>query len=180
MKQKGTAYILWIFLGLLGFHKFYLGKIGWGILYLFTLGIFGIGWLIDLFTLGNQVDVYNMTFQTLHQGATNVNISQSQQFYQPQMGYQPQPQQFYQPQQQMYQQPQQYGQPNQSVSQPIEQVAPAETVTSIQPDEQQKALNQGQGGVSKVEQLRSIKALLDSGILSQEEFETEKQKILNS
>lgn len=178
MKSKGTAYILWFFLGAFGFHKFYLGKIGWGILYLFTLGIFGIGWLIDLFTLGNQVDVYNMTFQTLHQGATNVTVSQSQQFYQPQMGYQPQ--QFNQPQQPMHQQPQQYGQPNQSVSQPVTQVAPTETVTPLQPEGQQKALNQGQEGVNKVEQLRSIKSLLDSGILSQEEFETEKQKILNS
>ena len=30
-----------------------------GVLYIFTLGIFGIGWIVDLFTLGNQVDLYN-------------------------------------------------------------------------------------------------------------------------
>ena len=60
MKSKGIAYILWILGGLLGFHKFYLEKIGMGLLYLFTAGILGIGTLIDLFTLGNQVDIYNL------------------------------------------------------------------------------------------------------------------------
>lgn len=32
-------------------HKFYEGKKGMGILYLFTAGLFGIGWIIDLITL---------------------------------------------------------------------------------------------------------------------------------
>ena len=59
MKSKGVAYLLWFFLGFFGAHKFYLGKVGMGILYLFTLGLLGIGWFIDLFTLGTQVDVYN-------------------------------------------------------------------------------------------------------------------------
>lgn len=59
MKSKGVAYLLWFFLGILGVHKFYLGKVGMGILYLFTFGLLGIGWFIDLFTLGTQVDIYN-------------------------------------------------------------------------------------------------------------------------
>ena len=59
MKSKTTAYLLWFFLGIFGVHKFYLGKIGMGILYLFTAGFFGIGLLIDLFTLGGEVDTYN-------------------------------------------------------------------------------------------------------------------------
>lgn len=59
MKSKTTAYLLWLFLGVFGVHKFYLGRIGMGILYLFTAGFFGIGLLIDLFTLGNEVDTYN-------------------------------------------------------------------------------------------------------------------------
>lgn len=62
MKSKSTAYILWFFLGLFGAHKFYLEKTGMGILYLFTFGLFGIGLLIDLFTLGSQVDTYNALF----------------------------------------------------------------------------------------------------------------------
>lgn len=61
MKSKLTAYLLWFFLGLLGIHKFYLGKTGMGILYILTGGIFGFGMLIDLFTLGGQVDTYNAT-----------------------------------------------------------------------------------------------------------------------
>lgn len=38
---------LCLFLGWAGAHKFYAGKMGMGILYLFTLGLFGFGWIID-------------------------------------------------------------------------------------------------------------------------------------
>ncbi len=54
-KQTWIAYLLWFVFGLFGGHKFYLGRIGMGVLYLFTGGIFMIGWLIDLFTLPDQV-----------------------------------------------------------------------------------------------------------------------------
>lgn len=63
MKSTTTAYLLWFFLGAFGAHKFYLNKIGIGVLYFFTGGIFGIGLLIDLFTLGGQVDSANMMMQ---------------------------------------------------------------------------------------------------------------------
>ena len=63
MKKKSTAYLLLIFFGGLGIHKFYLGKTGMGILYIFTGALFGIGWLVDLFTLGGQVDKYNAGVQ---------------------------------------------------------------------------------------------------------------------
>lgn len=64
MKSKTIAYVLWFFFGLLGIHKFYLGKIGWGLLYMFTGGLLGIGWFIDLFTLGGQVDSYNALYMS--------------------------------------------------------------------------------------------------------------------
>ncbi|HIT34056.1 MAG TPA: TM2 domain-containing protein [Candidatus Faecousia intestinigallinarum] len=47
-KNKITALLLCIFLGWLGIHRFYVGKIGTGLLYLFTGGLFGVGWLIDI------------------------------------------------------------------------------------------------------------------------------------
>lgn len=40
--------LLCIFLGEFGVHHFYAGRIGKGILYLLTLGLFGIGWIIDI------------------------------------------------------------------------------------------------------------------------------------
>jgi len=47
-KSKTVALLLCIFLGGVGAHKFYVGKVGMGILYLLTVGFFGIGWLIDI------------------------------------------------------------------------------------------------------------------------------------
>lgn len=46
-KSKVIARLLCFFLGRLGVHRFYVGKIGTGVLYLFTGGIFGIGALVD-------------------------------------------------------------------------------------------------------------------------------------
>ena len=50
-KNKWVALLLCIFLGLVGGHKFYEGKGGIGILYIFTAGLFGIGVLIDFIVL---------------------------------------------------------------------------------------------------------------------------------
>jgi len=70
-KSVGLAYVLWIFLGTFGIHKFYTGQKNMGILYLvltitgiitsfigiglFVLAAVGILLLIDLFTLPGQV-----------------------------------------------------------------------------------------------------------------------------
>ncbi len=45
--DKWVAFFLCLFLGVFGAHKFYEGKVGAGILYLFTAGLFGFGWFID-------------------------------------------------------------------------------------------------------------------------------------
>lgn len=50
-KNKWISFLLCFFLGYFGAHKFYEGKIGTGILYLFTCGLFCIGWLIDTIVL---------------------------------------------------------------------------------------------------------------------------------
>ncbi|XOF34906.1 MAG: NINE protein [Candidatus Electrothrix sp. YB6] len=44
------GYILWIF-GFMGMHRFYYGKQISGTVYFFTLGLLGIGWIIDLFLI---------------------------------------------------------------------------------------------------------------------------------
>lgn len=61
MKDKGIAYLFWAacLVGFCGLHRLYIGKIGTGLLWLFTAGLLGIGQLIDLFTLGGQVRQVN-------------------------------------------------------------------------------------------------------------------------
>jgi len=48
--RKTIGYILWIF-GFIGAHRFYYGKPLSGTLYFFTLGLLGIGWIIDFFLI---------------------------------------------------------------------------------------------------------------------------------
>jgi TM2 domain-containing membrane protein YozV len=54
------AWILLVFLGFFGVHRMYMGKWLTGILYLFTFGLFGVGYLFDLWTLNEQIDEVNM------------------------------------------------------------------------------------------------------------------------
>jgi TM2 domain-containing membrane protein YozV len=53
------TWILLTFLGLFGIHRFYMGKWLSGIVYLLTGGIFGLGYLYDLWTLNDQVSLIN-------------------------------------------------------------------------------------------------------------------------
>jgi TM2 domain-containing membrane protein YozV len=48
--SKTIGYILWLF-GFTGSHRFYYGKPVTGTLWFFTLGLLGIGWLIDVFLI---------------------------------------------------------------------------------------------------------------------------------
>ena len=45
-----VGYILWIF-GFIGSHRFYFGRPISGTIYFFTLGLFLIGWIVDLFLI---------------------------------------------------------------------------------------------------------------------------------
>lgn len=53
------AWILLIFLGLFGIHRMYMGKWVTGIIYLLTLGLFGFGYIYDLWTLNDQITLIN-------------------------------------------------------------------------------------------------------------------------
>jgi len=53
------AWVLLTFLGVFGIHRFYQGKIGTGLLYLFTLGFCGIGVIYDYWTLNDQLSQRN-------------------------------------------------------------------------------------------------------------------------
>jgi TM2 domain-containing membrane protein YozV len=54
-----VAWILLTFLGLFGVHRMYMGKWFTGIVYLLSLGLFGLGYLYDYWTLNRQVDTLN-------------------------------------------------------------------------------------------------------------------------
>lgn len=59
-KNYTVAWILLTFFGWLGLHRFYQGKVGTGILYLLTLGLFGIGIVYDWCTLNAQLSEINL------------------------------------------------------------------------------------------------------------------------
>ena len=61
MKDKTIAYLLWAasLLGICGLQRIYVGKYGTGFLYLFTLGLCGIGQLVDLFLVPGMVEDAN-------------------------------------------------------------------------------------------------------------------------
>lgn len=50
-KSKWVSFFLCLFLGYLGIHKFYEGRVLLGLVYLFTVGIGGIGVIVDLIIL---------------------------------------------------------------------------------------------------------------------------------
>jgi TM2 domain-containing membrane protein YozV len=61
MKSKSTAFLLTLLgiIGIAGIQYFYLGKPMKGLLWLFTIGLLGLGTLIDIFTIGTAVETHN-------------------------------------------------------------------------------------------------------------------------
>ncbi len=54
-----VAWLLLVFVGYFGIHRMYMGKWLTGILYLCTVGLFGIGYIYDLWTLNDQITLIN-------------------------------------------------------------------------------------------------------------------------
>lgn len=65
MKSKSTAFLLTLLgiIGIAGLQYLYLGKPLKGLLWFFTLGVFGFGTLIDIFTIGSAVETYNVNVE---------------------------------------------------------------------------------------------------------------------
>jgi len=53
------AWVLLTFLGFLGLHRFYMGKVGTGVLYLLTFGLLFVGVIYDWWTLNEQLSSVN-------------------------------------------------------------------------------------------------------------------------
>ncbi|MGB5685812.1 MAG: TM2 domain-containing protein [Candidatus Electrothrix sp.] len=66
-----VGYILWIF-GFMGMHRFYYGKPISGTVYFFTLGLLGIGWIVDLFLIPGMDREADLRFTP---GPNNYNIA---------------------------------------------------------------------------------------------------------
>lgn len=192
MKDKTVAGLLCFFLGELGIHRFYLGQTGRGILCIvisvictvtsfFFVGL--IGWIIfGIVLLVEAIIFWTMDEAMFHQkyDSTPRYGAPASGFYQPnqypgngypQQGYLQQgyPRQGY-PQQGYPQQgyPHQ-GYVQQSYQQPVYQ-APAPA-----PQPQAKAGN----AEIRAQKLAELKKLRSAGVLSLEEYEKRKQKILN-
>lgn len=59
-RSKWMTFVLCFLFGTFGIHRFYVGKTGTGLLYFFTFGLAGFGWLIDLIMIltGSFNDVH--------------------------------------------------------------------------------------------------------------------------
>ena len=68
---KSIGYLLWIF-GFIGAHRFYYGRPISGTIYFFTLGMLGIGWIVDLFLIPGMDRDADVRFQS---GALDYNLA---------------------------------------------------------------------------------------------------------
>lgn len=82
VNKVANAYILWLgcLLQLNGLHRLYNGKIGTGLLWLCTFGLFGVGQLLDLVLIPSMVDEYNTKLRT-KMGISTAGVPLSQSVY---------------------------------------------------------------------------------------------------
>lgn len=71
VKSRQTYLLLCIFGGLVGLHHFYLLKFGKAFLYMFTMGLFMIGWIRDMIFANQDVDCYNASRGFVNTNARN-------------------------------------------------------------------------------------------------------------
>lgn len=69
--SKAIGYLLWIF-GFMGAHRFYYGKPITGTIWFFTLGLFFIGWIVDLFLIPSMDAKADRRFRS---GPVNFNLT---------------------------------------------------------------------------------------------------------
>jgi TM2 domain-containing membrane protein YozV len=69
--SKVMGYLLWI-VGFTGSHRFYYGKPVTGTIWFFTLGLLGVGWLIDLFLIPSMDREADLRFNA---GATDYSVA---------------------------------------------------------------------------------------------------------
>ncbi|MBF1803567.1 NINE protein [Alloalcanivorax profundimaris] len=69
--SKVIGYCLWIF-GFMGAHRFYYGRQITGTIWFFTLGLFFIGWIIDLFLIPGMDRDADLRYRS---GTTDYNIA---------------------------------------------------------------------------------------------------------
>lgn len=58
-KSKTPAWLLWLFTGGIGGHRYYMGDIGYAVLMTLTLGGLGLWTLIDAFLINSAIDKKN-------------------------------------------------------------------------------------------------------------------------
>jgi len=76
-KNINEMWLTWVpFSGVLGIHQFYGGDIYLGLCYILSFGLFGIGWLRDMFRINNYIERYNDNIeQQISQIKGNVNAN---------------------------------------------------------------------------------------------------------
>jgi TM2 domain-containing membrane protein YozV len=65
------GYLLWLF-GFFGIHRFYYGKPVSGTIWFFTLGLLGVGWLVDFFLIPKMDRTADWRF---HTGPYDYNVA---------------------------------------------------------------------------------------------------------
>ncbi len=77
MKSTPVTYLLWLLggLGVLGLHRFYLGRWASGLVWLLTGGVFLVGAVLDAFAIPDMVQVENLARRLLVQAGARPAVS---------------------------------------------------------------------------------------------------------